>query len=111
MQCDGTDFFQVAAENSPKIGLTLTPEQMEWELNPRVLGLGMAKIIESGKEAGPYVYRIKFPKGRVVQAHSHPDDRLYTVVSGTWYIGWGTAYDESKLTGLLPGSFYTEPAG
>jgi quercetin dioxygenase-like cupin family protein len=84
---------------------------MNWEPNPRVPELGVARIIGNGKEPGPYVYSIKFPKGRVVQAHSHPDDRLYTVISGTWYIGWGTSYDESKLTALPPGSFYTEPAG
>lgn len=47
----------------------------------------------------------------MVQAHSHPDDRTYTVVSGTWRIGWGDNYDESKLITLHPGSFYTEPAG
>jgi quercetin dioxygenase-like cupin family protein len=104
-------FSSVALGDSPKIGLTLTPEQMNWEPNPRVPELGVARIIGNGKEPGPYVYRIKFPKGRVVQAHSHPDDRLYTVISGTWYIGWGTSYDESKLTALPPGSFYTEPAG
>lgn len=111
--CGGilTAISPVAAGESPKIGLTLTPEQMNWEPNPRVPGLGVAKIIGRGKEPGPDVYRIKFPKGRVVQAHSHPDDRLYTVISGTWYIGWGTTYDESKLTALPAGSFYTEPAG
>jgi len=95
----------------PENAVTLTPEQMKWEDNPRVPGLGVARIISSGKKTGPYVYRVSFPKGRVVQAHSHPDDRTYTVVSGTWYIGWGETYDESKLMALPAGSFYTEPAG
>jgi hypothetical protein len=31
-----------------------------------------------------------------------------TVVSGTWSIGYGTAFDEAKLKALPPGSFYTE---
>jgi quercetin dioxygenase-like cupin family protein len=99
------------AGEMPEKPITLTADQMNWEDNPRVPGLGVAKIIGSGKEAGPYVYRVSFPKGRVVQAHSHPDDRTYTVISGTWYIGWGETYDESKLTALPAGSFYTEPAG
>jgi quercetin dioxygenase-like cupin family protein len=84
---------------------------MKWEPNPRVPGLGVARIISKGTEAGAYVYRVKFPKGRVVQAHSHPDDRTYTVLEGTWYIGWGEKFDESKLIALTPGSFYTEPSG
>lgn len=99
------------AAESLKTGLTLTTEQMVWEPNPRVPGLGVARIIGKGTESGPYVYRVKFPSGRVVQAHSHPDDRTYTVISGTWHIGWGEKYDESKLIALGPGSFYTEPAG
>ena len=101
----------ITSAEVPDNAITLTPEQMTWEDNPRVPGLGLARIIGNEKEAGSYVYRVKFPKGRVVQAHSHPDDRTYTVISGTWYIGWGETYDESKLTALPAGSFYTEPAG
>ena len=99
------------AIESSAVGMTLTPDQMKWEPNPRVPGLGVARIISKGTEAGAYVYRVKFPKGRIVQAHSHPDDRTYTVLEGTWYIGWGKKFDESKLIALTPGSFYTEPAG
>jgi quercetin dioxygenase-like cupin family protein len=95
----------------PENALMLTPEQMKWEDNPRVPGLGVARIVGNAKKTGPFVHRVKFPKGRVVQAHSHPDDRTYTVISGTWYIGWGETYDESKLMALPAGSFYTEPAG
>ena len=36
--------------------------------------------------------------------------RSYTVLSGTWYIGFGEKFDESKLIALPPGSYYTEPA-
>lgn len=103
--------FPAGAEESPASGLMLTPEQISWKPNPRVPGLSVGKILGDGKELGPYVYRVRFPKGRVVQPHSHPDDRTYTVISGTWYIGWGKTYDESKLTPLTSGSFYTEPAG
>ena len=103
--------YTAGAVESPQTGLTMTPGQLNWEPNPRVPGLGVARIISKGTEAGPYVYRVKFPQGRVVQAHSHPDDRTYTVLEGTWYIGWGEKYDDQKLVALTPGSFYTEPAG
>lgn len=92
-------------------GVMLTPEEIKWKPNPRVNGLEVARIQGSAKEAGAFVHRVKFPKGRVVQAHSHPDDRTYTVLAGTWYIGWGETYDPDKLTALPAGSFYTEPAG
>ena len=99
------------ATESPESGLIMTPEKMNWVDNPRVPGLSVAKILGDAKKPGPFVHRVTFPKGRVVQAHSHPDDRTYTVISGTWYIGWGETYDESKLMALPAGSFYTEPAG
>ena len=71
----------------------------------------MAKIISDGEKDGPYLYRVRFPKGRVVHAHSHPYERIYTVLTGTWYIGRGDIYDETKSTSLPAGSVYIEPAG
>jgi len=99
------------AGNVPETAVMLAPDQLQWVDNPRVSGLGLAKMVGDGKEPGPYVYRVKFPQGRVVQAHSHPDDRTYTVLSGTWYIGWGETYDPERLMPMPAGSFYTEPAG
>ena len=43
-----------------------------------------------------------------VAAHLHPDDRIGTVVSGTWYFGYGDKFDESKLKKLPVGSVYSE---
>ncbi len=42
---------------------------------------------------------------------SHPDARFATVLSGTWRVGFGDAYDPAKLKTLPPGGIYTEPAG
>ncbi|MGQ0835294.1 MAG: cupin domain-containing protein, partial [Gammaproteobacteria bacterium] len=49
------------------------------------------------------------PANTRIEAHSHPDDRIATVVSGTWHFGYGEAFDEGKLKALPRGSFYTEP--
>jgi hypothetical protein len=38
------------------------------------------------------------------------DDRVATVVAGTWYIGYGDRFATTALKALPPGSFYTEPA-
>lgn len=99
------------AGNSAASGVMLTPEEIKWNPNPRVTGLGVARIQGHAKKSGAFVHRVKFPKGRIVQAHSHPDDRTYTVLSGTWYLGWGKTYNPDQLTALPVGSFYTEPAG
>jgi hypothetical protein len=33
-----------------------------------------------------------------------------TVVSGTWYIGYGDSFNSAALKALTAGSFYTEPS-
>lgn len=110
--CSGLALAPLAtgAAEPPGSGLMLTPERLEWKPNPRVAGLEVASILGDATKPGPYVQRVKFPPNQVVQAHSHPDDRTYTVITGTWHVGWGKAYDPSKLTILPAGSFYTEPA-
>ena len=44
----------------------------------------------------------------MILAHTHRDDRVATVVSGTWYFGYGTRHDPAALKPLPAGSFYTE---
>ena len=46
-----------------------------------------------------------------LQPIPYRDDRVATVISGTWRIGYGDRFDESKLKALPPGSYYTEPPG
>jgi pimeloyl-ACP methyl ester carboxylesterase len=60
-------------------------------------------------QSGPYTIQLDVPANTRIEAHDHPDDRVATVVSGTWYIGYGSRFDESQLKALAPGSFYTEP--
>ena len=97
------------AQDSPKRGLTLTPAQLVWKPSPRVPGLEVADMVGDSTK-GAYIQRVKFPPNFVLQAHSHPEDRTYTIISGTWYVGYGEKFDEAKLIALPAGSFYTEPA-
>ena len=44
-----------------------------------------------------------------IPAHAHRDDRMATVVSGTWQFGYGDRFDEGALKTLPAGSVYSEP--
>jgi quercetin dioxygenase-like cupin family protein len=58
----------------------------------------------------PYAERIRLPANTRLVPHSHPNEaRMVTVISGTLYYAFGERFDESKLTPLPPGSFFTEP--
>jgi quercetin dioxygenase-like cupin family protein len=58
---------------------------------------------------GLYTIQLTVPANTRIEAHTHPDDRVATVIAGTWYIGYGNAFSEGSLKALSPGSFYTEP--
>jgi len=62
-------------------------------------------------QAGLYCIQLEVPPNTTIQAHDHPDDRVATVVSGTWYFGYGMAFDAQRLKALPPGSSYSEPPG
>jgi quercetin dioxygenase-like cupin family protein len=61
--------------------------------------------------AGFYSILLFVPPRTTIQAHSHRDDRMATVVSGTWQFGYGTHFDEKALKTLPVGSVYSEPGG
>src|SRR5260370_17035807 len=64
-----------------------------------------------GDPANPGFYSILLfvPANTTIQAHSHRDDRMATVVSGTWYFGYGDRFNAKSLKKLPPGSVYSEP--
>jgi uncharacterized RmlC-like cupin family protein len=73
---------------------------------------GIQTIVLKGDpdHAGRYTILLRIPANTRIAAHLHQDDRVATVVSGTWHIGYGDAYNKADLKALPPGSFYTEPA-
>src|SRR5262245_60280484 len=60
-------------------------------------------------QPGLYTIQLEIPANTQIEAHEHPDDRVATVISGTWYFGYGDRHDTKALQALTPGSFYTEP--
>jgi quercetin dioxygenase-like cupin family protein len=72
---------------------------------------GIRTIVLKGDPTRPGLYTIllRVPAHTRIAAHRHPDDRIATVVAGTWYFGYGHTADTTALRALPPGSFYTEP--
>src|SRR5207245_2199295 len=82
--------------------------------NPGTVSWGvgwMRTVVLKGKPdlAGVYTIMLRVPAHTRIAAHSHRDDRVGSVISGTWHIGYGEKFDEAKLKALPSGSFYTEP--
>ena len=73
---------------------------------------GIRTVVLKGdpEHAGLYTIMLQIPANTRIAAHDHQDDRVATVVSGTWYIGYGDSFNRAELKALPPGSFYTEPS-
>ena len=53
--------------------------------------------------------RVKVPYGVKLKPHRHPEDRVYTVISGVFYIGLGDQFDAEKLVAYPPGAVVILP--
>jgi len=69
----------------------------------------LAVLVGQPLQAGPYTIRVKLPGGVKLMPHSHPEDRVYTVISGVFYIGLGDQFDADKLKAYPPGSVIILP--
>jgi hypothetical protein len=62
-------------------------------------------------KAGFYSILLFVPAHVTIEALTHRDNRVATVVSGEWRFGYGDHFDVKRLKALPPGSAYSEPGG
>ena len=89
---------------------SILPEAIDWKtfaaLPPAVR---MAVLVGDPEQSGPYVVRVKVPSGVTLMPHRHPEDRIYTVMSGVFYIALGDQLDGEKMMAYPPGSVVVLP--
>ena len=77
---------------------------LKW--TPLLKGTEMAIVSgDPDKDGEPYVIRIRQVDGAKVPPHCHPGDESVTVLKGTFLVGMGETYDESKLQAMNAGNF------
>jgi quercetin dioxygenase-like cupin family protein len=76
-----------------------------------VPGVHTKIVFGDPSKAGFYTILLFVPAHTTIQAHSHRDNRVATVVSGDWHFGYGNQFDVKSLKLLPPGSVYSEPGG
>ena len=87
-------------------------EDIHWTQLPGYPPAVRLAILEGDpSQPGPYTVRVRLPAGTRMEPHRHPEDRLYTVISGVFYIGLGETFDEAKLSAHAPGSVIILPGG
>ena len=86
------------------------PEDVDWKPFPALPpSVRLAIIAGQPSAPGPYVIRVKVPHHVKLMPHRHPEDRIYTVISGVFYIGLGDKFDANRLEAFPPGALIVLP--
>jgi len=81
---------------------------LKW--TPIIKGCDLAPVAgDMNAEGEPFVLRIRCADGSKIPAHWHPRDENVTVLKGTFLVGMGESFDESKLQTMNVGNFVTVP--
>jgi quercetin dioxygenase-like cupin family protein len=89
---------------------SILPEDIDWQPFPAFPpAVRLAVIVGHPSERGPHMIRVKAPGGTKLMPHKHPEDRIYTVMSGVFYIGLGDLFDGDKVKAYPPGSVIVLP--
>lgn len=108
---------QAQAAGGPMQIMVATPQQLSITQSAsktvgvsQVSGQSAEMLYGDPTKAGLYTVLLRLEPHKRIMPLSHPDSRFVTVLSGTFYVGFGNTYDETKLNVLPAGGIYTEPA-
>ena len=91
---------------------SVLPEEVDWRPFPAFPPTARLGILTGDlAQAGLYTIRVKLPSGVKLMPHRHPEDRVYTVISGVFYIGVGEQFDADMLEAYPPGAIVVLPGG
>ena len=82
----------------------IKPAEIKWVRNAAGTQ-ERAVLFGDPSKAEPYVVRLKWLPGNMSRPHSHPNDRHFVVISGTWWLGSGEKYDPNSTVGVGPGTY------
>ena len=81
---------------------------LKW--TPIIKGCDLAAVSgDFNVEGQPFVLRIRCADGTKIPAHWHPGDESVTVLKGTFLLGMGETFDETKFQTMNVGNFTIVP--
>lgn len=111
--CGVTLVFTIRAQSASTAKNAFTPDAVPYGPAPAFVAPGAQLAVLEGNpggSSGDYTVRFKMPDGYRIAPHWHPYRENVTVMSGTFKVGMGDHFDESKMGVFPAGSFaYLDP--
>ena len=86
------------------------PDDLKWTPLPSMpKGAQIAVLHGSPGKPGLFTIRVKLPANFKLPVHSHPDERVRTIIAGTYYSAIGDKVDNSALMAFPAGTFSHVP--
>ena len=91
----------------------LMPTDLKWTDGPASLPKGTTAAVMEGdpSKPGPFTMRLKLPANYKIPSHWHPGIEHVTVLSGSFYMGLGESFDQSKASKLSASGFAVMQVG
>jgi quercetin dioxygenase-like cupin family protein len=96
--------FSQELKLEPKV---IAPSDVHW--NTATNGIKTSVLYGDPAKPGYYVMFYKIPADLKLPPHFHPESRTVVVVTGKFYYGYGSTFDESKMYEMPQGTYFTEP--
>ena len=105
--------FTIGAQTASSEKHAFTPETIPYGPAPAFVPAGAQLAVLEGDPGAPsreYTVRLKMPDGYRIASHWHPQWENVTIIYGTFKVGMGDRFEESKITAFPAGSFaYLDP--
>jgi len=102
--------FASIATAQTEVPSPVLAERLLWMSVPNLSGVQSAWLVGANQKPGTYVLRVKIASGARIPPHTHPDERVSTVLAGTIYVGFSETFDEGKAVAIPTGAVYVAPA-
>jgi mannose-6-phosphate isomerase-like protein (cupin superfamily) len=106
----GSTSAQVPAQFDRTAVDWVMPNEIKWVKNAAGTN-EQAVLFGDPAKPGPYVVRLKWLPGNMSRPHTHPNDRFFIVISGTWWVGAGETFDPNSTVAMPAGSYVIHKAG
>ena len=98
------------ADGKKQVPESIVIDELKWISPAPIAGLQFSWVHGNESNTGLYVLRVNLAKATRIPPHSHPDQRISTVLSGTLYVGFGEVFDVNNMIAIESGNAYIATA-